>query len=648
MSTNKERLIAALQEPLETTLTRYKTHLDGLKEDQVEENRDLYGENVITKGQEDSIIKKIYESIINPFTVILLVIALVSFITNVWLAKPGEEDPTTSIIIVTLVLISGGIRFIQELRSDKAASNLSRMIVNTATVLRDGSEQEIPIDEIVVGDVVKLSAGDMIPADVVLLDSRDFFVQQSGLTGESDAVEKACLAKADGQNLESLLESESLAFMGTNVISGRATALVLVVGDETMMGAIEQTINTYDEPTSFEREMNSISWLLIRLMLVMVPVVFVINGLTDGDWLEAGVFALSVGVGLTPEMLPMIITASLAKGSIIMAKEKVVIKKLNAIQDLGAIDILCTDKTGTLTEGKPVVTDVIGDEREVLSLAASLEDVSQHPLAQAIVNRASELGISLYPVENFQALHGKGVTWIINGKQVLLGNAKLLAYLAIPHDYQERFDLLEKEAKTVVFLSVDGQLKGLIALQDVPKENAREAIAKLKKRGLRTVMLTGDNAGVAHAIAEQIGIEEVIANVLPEEKAHEIHKLQKNGKLAFVGDGINDAPALSVADVGIAMGSGTDIAIESADLVLTTNNLLGLARAFDMSKKTFNRILLNLFWASIYNLIGIPIAAGVFSGLGLVLNPELAGLAMAFSSVSVLISSLMLNFTKVD
>ena len=364
MSTNKERLIAALQEPLETTLTRYKTHLDGLKEDQVEENRDLYGENVITKGQEDSIIKKIYESIINPFTVILLVIALVSFITNVWLAKPGEEDPTTSIIIVTLVLISGGIRFIQELRSDKAASNLSRMIVNTATVLRDGSEQEIPIDEIVVGDVVKLSAGDMIPADVVLLDSRDFFVQQSGLTGESDAVEKACLSKADGQNLESLLESESLAFMGTNVISGRATALVLVVGDETMMGAIEQTINTYDEPTSFEREMNSISWLLIRLMLVMVPVVFVINGLTDGDWLEAGVFALSVGVGLTPEMLPMIITASLAKGSIIMAKEKVVIKKLNAIQDLGAIDILCTDKTGTLTQDEIVLEyplDIHGD-----------------------------------------------------------------------------------------------------------------------------------------------------------------------------------------------------------------------------------------------------------------------------------------------
>ncbi|MFR6444826.1 MAG: HAD-IC family P-type ATPase, partial [Streptococcus sp.] len=359
MQTNKKDLLLFnhLKAP-------YKTSALGLVDDQVEEKPRCLWRNVITKGQEDSILKKIYESIINPFTVILLVIALVSFITNVWLAKPGEQDPTTSIIIVTLVLISGGIRFIQELRSDKAASNLSRMIVNTATVLRDGSEQEIPIDEIVVGDVIKLSAGDMIPADVVLIDSRDFFVQQSGLTGESDAVEKVCLRKADSQNLDSLLESESLAFMGTNVISGRATALVLVVGDETMMGAIEQTINTYDEPTSFEREMNTISWLLIRLMLVMVPVVFVINGLTDGDWLEAGVFALSVGVGLTPEMLPMIITASLAKGSIIMAKEKVVIKKLNAIQDLGAIDILCTDKTGTLTQDEIVLEyplDIHGD-----------------------------------------------------------------------------------------------------------------------------------------------------------------------------------------------------------------------------------------------------------------------------------------------
>ena len=310
---------------------------------------------MITKGQEDSILKKIYESIINPFTIILLVIAVISLVTNVWLAKPGQEDPTTSIIIVVLVLISGGIRFVQELRSDKAATNLSKMIVNTATVIRQGEIQEVPIDDLVVGDVVKLSAGDMIPADLLLFESRDFFVQQSGLTGESDSVEKLALTKATVQQSDSLLEAEALAFMGTNVLSGSAKAVVLAVGDDTMMGAIEQTLNTYDEPTSFEREMNSISWLLIRLMLVMVPIVFLSNGLTDGDWLEAGVFALSVGVGLTPEMLPMIITASLAKGSIIMAKEKVVIKKLNAIQDLGAIDILCTDKTGTLTQDEIVL-----------------------------------------------------------------------------------------------------------------------------------------------------------------------------------------------------------------------------------------------------------------------------------------------------
>ena len=219
MKTTKERLAAAIQTPLKDSLAFYHTSLKGLDQEQVEENRDLYGENTITKGQEDSIFKKIYESIINPFTIILLVIAFISLVTNVWLAKPGQEDPTTSIIIVVLVLISGGIRFVQELRSDKATTNLSKMIVNTATVIRDGLEQELPIDELVVGDLVKLSAGDMIPADVILFESRDFFVQQSGLTGESDAVEKLALNKVTGQNIDSLLEAESLAFMGTNVIS---------------------------------------------------------------------------------------------------------------------------------------------------------------------------------------------------------------------------------------------------------------------------------------------------------------------------------------------------------------------------------------------------------------------------------------------
>ena len=561
MQTNKERLIAALQEPLESTFVNYKTSALGLVDDQVEENRDTYGENVITKGQEDSMIKKVYESIINPFTVILLVIALVSFITNVWLAKPGEQDPTTSIIIVTLVLISGGIRFIQELRSDKAASNLSRMIVNTATVLRDGSEQEIPIDEIVVGDVIKLSAGDMIPADVVLIDSRDFFVQQSGLTGESDAVEKVCLRKADSQNLDSLLESESLAFMGTNVISGRATALVLVVGDETMMGAIEQTINTYDEPTSFEREMNTISWLLIRLMLVMVPIVFVINGLTDGDWLEAGVFALSVGVGLTPEMLPMIITASLAKGSIIMAKEKVVIKKLNAIQDLGAIDILCTDKTGTLTQDEIVLEyplDIHGELDLSVLRRAYLNSYFQTGLKnlmdRAIINRTQkeakkheivrDLDQTFHKIDelpfDFERRRMSVIVKDEDGVVSMVTKGALEEMLSVSTyvEYKGEIKRLTDEVRQEVLAEVaqlneqglrvlgvsyktdldendifsvedegDMILTGYLAFLDPPKPSAAPAIKALAEYGVTTKILTGDNEKVTQAVCEKVGLD---------------------------------------------------------------------------------------------------------------------------------------------
>lgn len=535
-----------------------------------------------------------------------------------------------------LFFILLGAVFEEKMRKNtsQAVEKLLDLQAKTAEVLRDEVYVQIPLEQVKVGDLIRVRPGEKIAVDGTVLEG-ETSIDESMVTGESIPVDKSVGDAVIGSTINN---------------SGTIIFRAEKVGSETMLAQIVDFVKKAQTSRAPIQDLTD------KISGIFVPAVVILGLLTFWIWFvflgESFVTSLLYGVAVLiiacPCALGLATPTALMVGTGRSAKMGILLKNGTVLQEIQKVQTVVFDKTGTLTEGKPVVTDVIGDEREVLSLAASLEDVSQHPLAQAIVNRASELGISLYPVENFQALHGKGVTGIINGKQVLLGNAKLLADLAIPHDYQERFDLLEKEAKTVVFLSVDGQLKGLIALQDVPKENAREAIAKLKKRGLRTVMLTGDNAGVAHAIAEQIGIEEVIANVLPEEKAHEIHKLQKNGKLAFVGDGINDAPALSVADVGIAMGSGTDIAIESADLVLTTNNLLGLARAFDMSKKTFNRILLNLFWASIYNLIGIPIAAGVFSGLGLVLNPELAGLAMAFSSVSVLISSLMLNFTKVD
>jgi len=535
-----------------------------------------------------------------------------------------------------LFFILLGAVFEEKMRKNtsQAVEKLLDLQAKTAEVLRDDVYVQIPLEQVKVGDLIRVRPGEKIAVDGTVIEG-ETSIDESMVTGESIPVDKSVGDAVIGSTINN---------------SGTIIFRAEKVGSETMLAQIVDFVKKAQTSRAPIQDLTD------KISGIFVPAVVILGLLTFWIWFvflgESFVTSLLYGVAVLiiacPCALGLATPTALMVGTGRSAKMGILLKNGTVLQEIQKVQTVVFDKTGTLTEGKPVVTDVIGDEGEVLSLAASLEDVSQHPLAQAIVNRASELGISLYPVENFQALHGKGVTGIINGKQVLLGNAKLLADLAIPHDYQERFDLLEKEAKTVVFLSVDGQLKGLIALQDVPKENAKEAIAKLKKRGLRTVMLTGDNAGVAHAIAEQIGIEEVIANVLPEEKAHEIHKLQKNGKLAFVGDGINDAPALSVADVGIAMGSGTDIAIESADLVLTTNNLLGVVRAFDMSKKTFNRILLNLFWAFIYNVAGIPIAAGVFSGIGLVLNPELAGLAMAFSSVSVLISSLMLNATKID
>ncbi|EFX57599.1 putative magnesium-importing ATPase, partial [Streptococcus sp. C300] len=561
MKTTKERLAVAIHTPLNETLSFYKTSLTGLTEEQVEKNRDLYGENTITKGQEDSIFKKIYESIINPFTIILLVIAMISMVTNVWLAKPGQEDPTTSIIIVVLVLISGGIRFVQELRSDKAATNLSKMIVNTATVIREGQSLEVAIEDLVVGDIVKLSAGDMIPADLILIESRDFFVQQSGLTGESDSVEKLALSKMSQSNFDSLLEAEALAFMGTNVISGSAKALILAVGDDTMMGEIEQTLNTYDEPTSFEREMNSISWLLIRLMLVMVPIVFLSNGLTDGDWLEAGVFALSVGVGLTPEMLPMIITASLAKGSIIMAKEKVVIKKLNAIQDLGAIDILCTDKTGTLTQDEIVLEyplDIHGDLDLSVLRRAYLNSYFQTGLKnlmdRAIISRTEKeakehailqnLDTSFQKIDelpfDFERRRMSVIVKDENEVVSLVTKGALEEMLAISThvEYQGQISPLTDDIRVEILKEVDQLnqqglrvlgvayktglkegfaysvedekemiLTGYLAFLDPPKPSAAPAIQALLEHGVQTKILTGDNEKVTQAVCEKVGLD---------------------------------------------------------------------------------------------------------------------------------------------
>ena len=529
-----------------------------------------------------------------------------------------------------------GAVFEEKMRKNtsQAVEKLLDLQAKTAEVLRDDSYVQVPLEQVKVGDLIRVRPGEKIAVDGVVVEGVSS-IDESMVTGESLPVDKTVGDTVIGSTINN---SGTLVFRAEKV------------GSETVLAQIVDFVKKAQTSRAPIQDLTD------KISGIFVPAVVILAILTFWVWLvllEASfVASLLYGVAVLiiacPCALGLATPTALMVGTGRSAKMGVLLKNGTVLQEIQKVKTLVFDKTGTLTEGKPVVTDIIGDEAEVLGLAASLEEASQHPLAQAIVKRASEAGLEIQTVENFQALHGKGVSGQINGKQVLLGNAKMLDGMNISSTYQEKLEELEKEAKTVVFLAVDNEIKGLLALQDIPKENAKLAISQLKKRGLKTVMLTGDNAGVARAIADQIGIEEVIAGVLPEEKAHEIHQLQEAGKVAFIGDGINDAPALSVADVGIAMGAGTDIAIESAGIVLTHNDLTGVVRAFDMSKKTFNRILLNLFWAFIYNVIGIPIAAGVFSGIGLVLNPELAGLAMAFSSVSVLTSSLLLNFSKID
>lgn len=529
-----------------------------------------------------------------------------------------------------------GAVFEEKMRENtsQAVEKLLDLQAKTAEVLREDSYVQVPLDQVKVGDLIRVRPGEKIAVDGVVVEGVSS-IDESMVTGESLPVDKTVGDTIIGSTINN---NGTLVFRAEKV------------GSETVLAQIVDFVKKAQTSRAPIQDLtDKISGIFVPAVVILAILTFWIwFVLLGASFVTSLLYGVAVLIIACPCALGLATPTALMVGTGRSAKMGVLLKNGTVLQEIQKVKTLVFDKTGTLTEGKPVVTDIIGDETEVLGLAASLEEASQHPLAQAIVKRASKAGLELQPVENFQSLHGKGVSGQINGKQVLLGNAKMLDGMNISSTYQEKLEELEKEAKTVVYLAVDNEIKGLLALQDIPKENAKLAISQLKKRGLRTVMLTGDNAGVARAIADQIGIEEVIAGVLPEEKAHEIHQLQQSGKVAFVGDGINDAPALSVADVGIAMGAGTDIAIESAGIVLTHNDLTGVVRAFDMSKKTFHRILLNLFWAFIYNVVGIPIAAGVFSGIGLALNPELAGLAMAFSSVSVLTSSLMLNFTKID
>lgn len=537
--------------------------------------------------------------------------------------------------VTVFVLLGDAMEEKMHNNASNALGKLMGLQAKEAEVLRDGTFVKIPLDHVQVGDLIRVKPGEKIPVDGIITQGKTS-LDESMVTGESMPVIKQVGDTVVGST------------MNTNsVITFKATK----VGNDTMLAQIVDLVKKAQ--TSHAPIQN----LTDKISNIFVPTVMIIAILTFVIWyaiigapaVEAMLFAVAVIVIACPCALGLATPTALMVGTARSAKMGVLIKNGEVLQEVSKLTTVVFDKTGTITVGKPQVTDIIGDPQEVLAVAVSLEDSSEHPLASAIVKKAKDKNLTISPSKEFEAIEGKGVKATYEGKTAFVGSNRLLADVPISEEFQKQALSLQKEAKTVVYVGLDGKIIGLIAIQDVPKKTSKQAISELKARGLKTIMLTGDNKEVAEAIGREVGIDQVIAGVLPNEKAAEIEKLQQHGEVvAFVGDGINDAPALSTADVGIAMGSGTDIAIDSGGIVLVQNDLRGVVRALEISKKTFNRIKLNLFWALIYNTIGIPIAAGLFVELGLSLSPELAGLAMAFSSVSVVTSSLLLNKTKIS
>ena len=559
----------------------------------------------------------------------------VAYFYSIFAMFTGHEVYFESAAFVTVFVLLGDA--MEEKMHNNASNALAKLIdlqAKDAEVERNGEFVKVPLDQVKVGDIIRVKPGEKVPVDGVIVDGSTT-IDESMVTGESMPVTKK---KGDDVVGSTINTNGTFNFKATKV------------GSDTMLSQIVDLVKkAQTSHAPIQNLTDKISNIFVPAVLIIAIITFVIwYVFLNAPLVTALLFAVSVVVIARPCALGLATPTALMVGTARSAKMGVLIKNGEVLEEVSDLDTVVFDKTGTITVGKPQVTDVVGDQNKVLTIAASLEENSEHPLATAVVKKAKEDKIALAQVKNFAAIEGKGVRASYDGQTAFVGSDRLLEDISISQEMKDQAIKLQKEAKTVVYVGLGQEIIGLIAIQDVPKPSSKAAIAELKKRGLKTIMLTGDNPNVANAIGKEVSIDQVIAGVLPTEKAAEIKKLQDEGrKVTFVGDGINDAPALSTADVGIAMGSGTDVAIESGGIVLVQNDLMGVVRALDISKKTFNRIKLNLFWALIYNTIGIPIAAGLFMGLGLTLSPELAGLAMAFSSVSVVTSSLLLNKAKI-
>lgn len=535
--------------------------------------------------------------------------------------------------IIVFVLLGQYLEDKMRTQASQSTTRLLQLQAKNATLIKDGQTKEVPIEDVKIGDRLLVRPGEKIATDGKVVAGHST-VNESMITGESMPIEK---------------QAGDAVIGGTLNQTGMLEYTAEKVGKDTMLAQIVEIVkHAQSSHAPIQKLADRIADIFVPVVLMIAIAVFAVwYVFLDAELAKALTFAVSTIVIACPCALGIATPTALMVGTGRAAKLGILIKNGEVLETASHIKNVAFDKTGTITQGQPVVTDVIGEQEQALTLAAALESLSEHPLAEAIVKAAQNQAIVLPNVTEFLNRAGQGVTGQINGHQVFVGKPQL-ASQPLDKEWQDQIERLQEVGKTTAAVGQDGQIIGLIAIQDVPKPSAKAAIEKLKQQGYHTVMITGDNEQAAQAIAKQVGIDGVIASVMPGDKAQRVKNLQNQGVTAFVGDGINDAPALATADVGIAMGSGTDVAIETGGIVLIKNSLKDIVKALSIAKKTFARIKLNLFWALIYNLIGIPIAAGVFAHWGIELSPALAGLAMAFSSASVVASSLLLNVAKID
>ncbi|MDQ0739697.1 Mg2+-importing ATPase [Pseudomonas sp. W4I3] len=653
-----QTLVAAANGSAVQLLGMLGSHAEGLNAQEADALRGQYGLNEVEHEQPLPWWVHLWHCYKNPFNLLLTLLAVISWLT---------EDMKAATVIFSMVVLSTLLRFWQEAKSNKAADALKAMVSNTATVLRrDAAKRlELPIKQLVPGDLIVLSAGDMIPADCRVLSAKDLFVSQAAMTGESMPVEK--FVQQQDAHTRNPLDLENILFMGTNVVSGAATAVILATGNSTYFGALAQRVTATDRATtSFQNGVNKVSWLLIRFMFVMAPLVLFINGFTKGDWTEALLFALSIAVGLTPEMLPMIVTSTLAKGAVFLSRKKVIVKRLDAIQNFGAMDVLCTDKTGTLTQDRIFLArhvDVWGQESEDVLEMAYLNSYYQTGLKNLLdvavlehveIHRDLKVGTAFHKVDEIPFdFNRRRMSVVVAEKDqphLLICKGAVEEILSVCSTVRHgevnealTDDLLARIRQVTAAFNEEGlrvvavaaqpmasgrdtysladennlTLIGYVAFLDPPKESTAPALKALKAHGVAVKVLTGDNELVTAKICREVGLEQqgllmgsaiedmtdaelalavettnVFAKLTPSHKERIVRLLKANGHVVgFMGDGINDAPALRTADIGISVDSAVDIAKEAADIILLEKSLMILEEGVLEGRRTFANML---------------------------------------------------------